>query len=187
MLHAKQHLWILRVTVLQPWIVTQFLTNSEEEACFLPRCSCPVTSCTAWSLEHPFSWQSPIPVICLHRAHFCACSARGSEATGTASVLTVWYLFSVPTDDPTWKCMGSRVGGDFLETVQEVKSSIISLDIRNLRYYWPFIPDYYLFSMDHQNHWLTPSAASYALFRPSLSIYFITNQHQLYTLESCDD
>ena len=133
MLHAKQHLWILRVTVLQPWIVTQFLTNSAEEACFLPRCSCPVTSCTAWSLEHPFSWQSPIPVICRHRAHFCACSARGSEATGTASVLTVWYLFSVPTDDPTWKCMGSRVGGDFLETVQEVKGSIISLDIRNLR------------------------------------------------------
>lgn len=186
MLHAK-HLWILRVTVLQSWIVTRSLTNSAGEACFLLRCSCPVTSCTAWSLEHPFGWQSPTPVICLHRAHFCACSAQESEATGTASVLTVRYLFSVPTDDPTWQCMGRKVGGDFLETAQEVKSSIISLDIRNLRYYWPFIPDSYLFSVDHQNHWLTPSAASCALCRPSLSIYFITNQHQLYTLESCDD
>lgn len=29
--------------------------------------------------------------------------------------------------------------------------------------------------MDHQNHCLTPSAASYALCRPSLSIYFITD------------
>ena len=112
MLHAK-HLWILRVTVLQSWIVTQSLTNSAGEACFLLRCSCPVTSCTAWSLEHPFGWQSPTPVICLRRAHFCAYSAQGSEATGTASVLTVRYLFSVPTDDPTWQCMGRRVGGDF--------------------------------------------------------------------------
>ena len=160
--------------------------KSAGRAHFLLWCLVQVTRCMVWRLGHPFGWGCPTPVVCLPRPHSWAHPAQGVRLQALPQC---WQsgIYSVPTDDPTWQCMGRRVGGDFLETAQEVKSSIISLDIRNLRYYWPFIPDSYLFSVDHQNHWLTPSAASCALCRPSLSIYFITNQHQLYTLESCDD
>ena len=44
------------------------------------------------------------------------------------------------------------------------------LDIRMFWYYWSFITDDYRFSMDHQNHWLTPSVAFYVLCRPYLFI-----------------
>ena len=74
-----------------------------------------------------------------------------SEATGTVSVLTAWYLLSVPTDDPSDNACEVGEGSDILETVQEIKrdSSII---IKHKKVWMLlFIIDYYLFCVDHQN------------------------------------
>ena len=40
-------------------------------------------------------------LLSVSRIHSPEQRAQGSKATGTASVLTVWYLLSVPIDDPT--------------------------------------------------------------------------------------
>ena len=71
----------------------------------------------------------------------------GSEATGTASVLTVCFLLSVPTDDPIWQCMWSTVRGDIPETVQLKRDSSIITGHKEVwvlltTHYW-LLPVYY--------------------------------------------
>ena len=48
-------------------------------------------------------------------------SSSGSEATGTASVLTAWYLLSAPLTIPSDNACEVRTGGDIPEAAQEVK------------------------------------------------------------------
>ena len=45
----------------------------------------------------------------------------GSETTGTASVLTAWYLLSAPLMIPSDNACEIRTGGDIPEAAQEVK------------------------------------------------------------------
>ena len=78
-------------------------------------------------------------------------SSSGSEATGTASVLTTLYILSVPTDVPSDNAC--EVGWEviFQELSKSKKTVLLSWDIKNCGYYWPLISDYCLFCMDHQN------------------------------------
>ena len=48
-------------------------------------------------------------------------SSLGSETTGTASVLTAWYLLSAPLTIPSDNACEIRTGGDIPEAAQEVK------------------------------------------------------------------
>ena len=53
-----------------------------------------------------------------------------------ALVLTVWYLLSIPTGDPTWQCMGSREEVIFQELLKKSKETApLFLDIRKFEYY----------------------------------------------------
>ena len=78
-------------------------------------------------------------------------SSSGSEATGTASVLTAWYLLSVPTDVPSDNA--SEVGWEvnIPGTVQVKRGSSIIIRCKELWVLLPLISDYCLFYMDHQN------------------------------------
>ena len=99
MLHAK-HLWILRVTLLQSWIVTWSLTNcrrsllSTEMFLSCDKLHCLEPRASLW-------WQMPHFCHFLLQNSLLVWPAHRSEATGTASRLTVWYLLSVPTDVPS--------------------------------------------------------------------------------------
>jgi len=48
-------------------------------------------------------------------------SSLGCETTGTASMLTAWYLLSAPLMIPSDKAGEVRTGGDIPEAAQEVK------------------------------------------------------------------
>ena len=48
-------------------------------------------------------------------------SSLGSEATGTALVLTAWYLLNAPLMIPSDNACEVRTGGDIPEAAQEVK------------------------------------------------------------------
>ena len=78
-------------------------------------------------------------------------SSSGSEAPGTASVLTALYLLSVPTDVPSDNAC--EVGWEviFQELPKSKETVLLSWDIKNCGYYWPLISDYYLFCMNHQH------------------------------------
>ena len=78
-------------------------------------------------------------------------SSSGSEATGTASVLTAWYLLSVPTDVPSDNACEVGWEAIFQELPKSKETVLLSSDIKNCGYYRPLISDYCLFCMDHQN------------------------------------
>ena len=122
--------------------------KSAGRACFLLWCLVHVTRHTAWSLDNRMPHSCRLPP----QSSLLSTSSLGCEATGTASVLTAWYLLSAPLTIPSDNAC--EVGQEVIFQKLPKKSKemvLLSLDIRNCGYYWPLISDYYLFCMDHQN------------------------------------
>ena len=122
--------------------------KSAGRACFLLWYLVHVTRHTAWSLDDRMSHSCRLPP----QSSLLSTSSLGCEATGTASMLTAWYLLSVPLMIPSDNAC--EVGQEVIFQKLPKKSKemvLLSLDIRNCGYYWPLISDYYLFCMNHQN------------------------------------
>ena len=121
--------------------------KSAGRACFLLWCLVHVTRHTAWSLDNRMPHSCRLPP----QSSLLSTSSLGCEATGTASVLTAWYLLSVPTDVPSDNAC--KVGWEaiFQEQPKSKETVLLSSDIKNCGYYWPLISDYCLFCMDHKN------------------------------------